>query len=133
MEEMQQIIDDLMEEHERLYNELCMVDSESEDHKKLEQAIAQNASTIQGIKDRMKEEERKSEELHQKKVENRLTAIKIGVTVGGTLAGVLAIVLKVKGTEHILDKIYAYETEALMPNQKVNMATRILEDKTLSI
>lgn len=121
MEEVsQELIDSLMKEHDELMKYLHQMDPTCAEYPKVQRAVAENWETIQKIQDKL--DEKKS-----KKIE---WGIKIGLAALGVAGTVLEIYLRTKGTKSVLDRIYAYETEAILPLNKVQLGTRILTDKT---
>lgn len=119
MEVSQELIDSLMEEHDELMKYLHQMDPICAEYPKVQRAIAENWETIKKIQDKL--DEKKS-----KKIE---WGIKIGLAALGVVGTVLEIYLRTKGTKSVLDRIYAYETEAIMPQNKVQLGTKILTDK----
>lgn len=121
MEEVsQELIDSLMEEHDELMKYLHQMDPTCKEYLKVQRAVAENWETIRKIQDKL--DEKKS-----KKIE---WGFKIGLAALGVAGTVLEIYLRTKGTKSVLDRIYAYETEAILPQNKVQLGTRILADKT---
>lgn len=113
-------IDGLMAENRGLFETLKQLDPESEDYGKVRNQIAQNAVTIADLEAKVTDNELKKKELVIK-----------GLGVVATIGGVaLEIFLKTKATNSVLDRIYGYETEALMPQNKIQMATKLLTEKT---
>lgn len=120
MEVSQDLVDSLMEEHDELMNYLHQMDPACAEYPKVQRAVAENWETIQKIQDK----------LDEKKFKKIEWGIKIGLAALGVVGTVLEIYLRTKGTKSVLDCIYAYETEAIMPQNKVQLGTRILTDKT---
>lgn len=119
MEVSQELIDSLLEEHDALMERLCQMDPIDPKYIRVQKAVAENWETIQKIQDNF--EEKKSKRIEW--------GIKIGLAALGVAGTVLEIYLRTKGTKSVLDRIYAYETEAILPQNKVNLAQRILTDK----
>lgn len=119
MEVSQDLVDSLMEEHDELMKYLHQMDPTCSEYPKVQRAVAENWETMQKIQDKL--DEKKS-----KKIE---WGIKIGLAALGVAGTVLEIYLRTKGTKSVLDRIYAYETEAIMPQNKVQLGTKILTDK----
>lgn len=120
MEVTQELIDSLMAEHEELMKYLHQMDPTCTEYPKVQKAVAENWETIQKMQDKL--DEKKS-----KKIE---WAVKIGLAGLGIVGTALEIYLRTKSTKSVLDRIYAYETEAILPQNKVNMGTRLLTDKS---
>lgn len=120
MEVTQELIDSLMAEHEDLMKYLHQMDPTCTEYPKVQRAVAENWETIQKMQDKL--DEKKS-----KKIE---WAVKIGLAGLGIAGTALEIYLRTKSTKSVLDRIYAYETEAILPQNKVNMGTRLLTDKS---
>lgn len=120
MEVTQELIDSLMAEHEDLMKYLHQMDPTCTEYPKVQRAVAENWETIQKMQDKL--DEKKS-----KKIE---WAVKIGLAGLGIVGTALEIYLRTKSTKSVLDRIYAYETEAILPQNKVNMGTRLLTDKS---
>lgn len=120
MEVTQELIDSLMAEHENLMKYLHQMDPTCTEYPKVQRAVAENWETIQKMQDKL--DEKKS-----KKIE---WAVKIGLAGLGIVGTALEIYLRTKSTKSVLDRIYAYETEAILPQNKVNMGTRLLTDKS---
>lgn len=120
MEVTQELIDSLMVEHEDLMKYLHQMDPTCKEYPKVQKAVAKNWETIQKVQDKL--DENKS-----KKIE---WAVKIGLAGLGIVGTALEIYLRTKSTKSVLDRIYAYETEAILPQNKVNMGTRLLTDKS---
>lgn len=120
MEVTQELIDSLMAEHEELMKYLHQMDPTCTEYPKVQRAVAENWETIQKMQDKL--DEKKS-----KKIE---WAVKIGLAGLGIVGTALEIYLRTKSTKSVLDRIYAYETEAILPQNKVNMGTRLLTDKS---
>lgn len=123
MEVTQELIDSLMAEHEDLMKYLHQMDPTCTEYPKVQRAVAENWETIQKMQDKL--DEKKS-----KKIE---WAVKFGLAGLGIVGTALEIYLRTKSTKSVLDRIYAYETEAILPQNKVNMGTRLLTDKSSKI
>lgn len=120
MEVTQELIDSLMAEHEELMKYLHQMDPTCTEYPKVQKAVAENWETIQKMQDKL--DEKKS-----KKIE---WTVKFGLAALGIVGTALEIYLRTKSTKSVLDRIYAYETEAILPQNKVNMGTRLLTDKS---
>lgn len=122
MEELQATIDGLAEQRDDLLNYLKQFDPESDDFIKVQKALAKNAETMVAVMKSAKELENESneKEIHEK--DNKTIIIKTGME-SGTKFGVALITII--GTLLTLDRIYKYETEALMPGNKVNLGTSL--------
>ena len=120
MEVSQDLVDSLMKEHDELMNYLHQMDPTCAEYPKVQRAVAENWETIQRIQDKLDEKKSKKIEL----------AVKIGLAGLGIVGTALEIYLRTKSTKSVLDRIYAYETEAILPQNKVQLGTRILTDKT---
>lgn len=117
MEVTQELIDSLMAEHEELMKYLHQMDPTCTEYPKVQKAVAENWETIQKMQDKL--DEKKS-----KKIE---WTVKIGLAGLGIVGTALEIYLRTKSTKSVLDRIYAYETEAILPQNKVNMGTKLLK------
>lgn len=120
MEVTQELINSLMAEHEDLIKYLHQMDPTCTEYPKVQKAVAENWETIQKMQDKLNEKK-------SKKIE---WAVKIGLAGLGIVGTALEIYLRTKSTKSVLDRIYAYETEAILPQNKVNMGTRLLTDKS---
>lgn len=116
MEVTQELFDSLMTEHEDLMKYLHQMDPTCTEYPKVQRAVAENWEIIQKTQDKL--DEKKS-----KKIE---WAVKIGLAGLGIVGTALEIYLRTKSTKSVLDRIYAYETEAILPQNKVNMGTKLL-------
>lgn len=116
MEELEVTIEALCKERDDLVKYLGQLDPESDDYGKVQNKLINNAEAIVAIRKQINE-------IKDAKSELKLRLIMSAIEGGSK---VLCVVLSVIGTKNCLDRIYGYETEALMPNNKVNMATKLL-------
>lgn len=118
--EVQAVIDGLAAENESLNRILIQLDpTDKENYDKVRDKIAQNAAIIADLQAKETEQDLKKKEIRAKVI--------LGVISVGGIA--LEIFLRTKATKDVLGTIYGYETEALMPQAKVQMATRFMNDK----
>lgn len=134
MEVTQELIDSLMAEHEDLMKYLHQMDPTCTEYPKVQRAVAENWETIQKVQDKLDEKKSKKIEMQDKLDEKKSKKIELAVKIGlaglGIVGTALEIYLRTKSTKSVLDRIYAYETEAILPQNKVNMGTRLLTDKS---